>query len=124
MGHHLSGARIVAVEILIAKPRLDSLSHVNEADGPDHRAYPPSGWDAIQCRISSALHTVTRTESFTGCGNVLAWMRRHKVDFENGTNASTCGCRRKPVSGSTESGRDARETVRVTAEVEFDLGMI
>ena len=124
IGRHLSGARIVAVEILIAEPRLDSLSHVNEADGPGQRAHPPSGWDAIQFRMSSALHTVTRTESFTGRGKVRAWMRRHKVDFENGTNASTWGCRKKPVSGSTGAGRDGRETVPVTAEVEVDLGMI
>jgi len=51
-------------------------------------------------------------------------MRRHKVDFEKGTNASTCGCRKKPVSGSTEAGREGRETVLVTVEVEVDLGMI
>ena len=79
---------------------------------------------AIQLRMSSALHTVTRAESFSGCGKVRASMRRHKVDFENGTNTSTCGCRKKPVSGSTGAGRDGGKATAVTAEVEVDLGMM
>ena len=74
--------------------------------------------------MSSALHTVTRAESFSGCGKVRAWMRRHKVDFENGTNMSTCGCRKKPVSGSTGAGRDGGITAEVSAEVDVYLGMI
>lgn len=54
---------------------------------------------AIQRRTSSARHAVTRGDNFTGAGNVPASTRRHRVDFEMGTNVNTCGCRRKPVSG-------------------------
>lgn len=60
--------------------------------------FPPCS--IIQHRISSTRQTVTLAESFTGSGKDRAWIRRHKVDFEIGTNASTCGCRRKPVSGN------------------------
>ena len=35
-------------------------------------------------------------------------MRRHKVDREMGTNTSTCGCRRKPVSGKRVGVLDGR----------------
>jgi len=62
----LTPARIGAVVRLIPDPLPDGLSDVSEADRQVTRDHPPSGWDAIQCRISSALHTVTRTESFTG----------------------------------------------------------
>ena len=41
-----------------------------------------------------------RDESFTGAGNVPSITRRHNVDLDIGMNVRTCGCRRKPVSGS------------------------
>ena len=110
--------------VLILCAQSDGLSDVVEALAPSRLAHPPSGRDAIQSRMSSALHTVTRTESFKGWGNVCASTRRHRVDFENGTNASTCGCRKKPVSGSTGTWRDGGDAGAVTAEVEVDLGMI
>jgi len=37
--------------------------------------------------MSSARHTVTRSENLTGAGKVRAWMRRHRVDLEMGTKA-------------------------------------
>ena len=53
---------------------------------------------AIHRRTSSARHAVTRADNLTGPGKVPAWMRRHRVDREIGTNSSTCGWHRKPVS--------------------------
>jgi len=72
--------------------------------------------------MSSARHAVTRADSFTGSGNDLDWIRRHKVDFEIGMNTSTCGCRRKPVSGST--GDKMESVTAVAAEIEVGFGMI
>ena len=43
---------------------------------------------------------VTGADSLSGPRNVPAWMRRHSQDREMGTNISTCGWRRKPVSGN------------------------
>ena len=51
----------------------------------------PPLWVEIHCRMSSARHAVTRSDNFTGSGNVRAWTRRQRVDLEIGTNASTCG---------------------------------
>ena len=76
----------------------------------------------IQRRMSSARHAVTRADSFTGSGNDLDWIRRHKVDFEMGTSTNTCGCRRKPVSGST--GDKMESVTAVAAEIEVGFGMI
>ena len=55
---------------------------------------------SIQRRTSSTRQTVTRAESFSGAGNVRSITRRHNVDLDIGMNIKTCGCRRKPVSGS------------------------
>lgn len=74
--------------------------------------------------MSSALHTVIRAESFTGAGKVRAWMRRQSVDLEMGTNASTWGWRRNPVSGKTGVGGGTGETAVLAAGLEIVLGMI
>ena len=64
--------------------------------GSDQLTAPCS---VIHRRMSSTRQTVTLGESLTGSGNVFASTRRHSVDFEIGTNCSTCVWRRKPVSG-------------------------
>jgi len=74
--------------------------------------------------MSSARHAVTRADSFTGSGNDLDWIRRHKVDFEMGTNTNTCGSRRKPVSGSTGVGDGMEGITEDAVEIEIGFGMI
>jgi hypothetical protein len=58
----------------------------------------------IHRRTSSARQAVIPADSFTGLGNERARTCRHSVDFEIGTNASTCRWRRKPVSGKQGEG--------------------
>lgn len=65
---------------------------------------------AIHWRTSSTRQTVTRSESFSGAGNVRACTRRHRVDLEMGTKVRTCGWRRKPVSGNAGQGGAAGES--------------
>lgn len=74
--------------------------------------------------MSSARQTVTPGESLSGAGNVRAWTRRHSVDFENGTSASTSGWRTKPISGSTGAVVEALRAAVATAEGEIVVGMI
>lgn len=59
-------AEIGASMHLISDSQAGGLSDVSEVSAAGQRAHPPSSWDAIQFRRSSALHTVTRTESFKG----------------------------------------------------------
>lgn len=77
----------------------------------------PGACCAIQRRMSSARQTVTRGDNLTGCGNVFASMRRHSVDFEIGTNCSTCVCRKKPVSGRQSLGDGIRGAALCTVAV-------
>ena len=51
---------------------------------------------AIQHSTSSVRHAVTLSDNLTGCGNLLALQRRHKVRAEKPTSFKTCGCLRKP----------------------------
>ena len=63
---------------------------------------------SIQRRRSSARQTVMRVDSLTGSGKEPTCTRRHSVDLEIGTKASTCHWRRKPVCGNCGAGaRDA-----------------
>ena len=83
----------------------------------------PSACCSIQARMSSALHAVTRTESFTGSGKDLARIRRQSVDLETGMNKRTWDCRRKPVWGKVGGETAAPEHVGKTAQEGFVVGM-
>lgn len=77
---------------------------------------------AIHSRTSSTRQTVTRSESFSGAGNVRACTRRQSVDLEMGTKDSTCSWRRKPVSGKAGQGGAAGESAEgVAGKVARDM---
>lgn len=47
---------------------------------------------AAHARISPTFQAVTRSDSFTGLGNVPAFTFRHSVGAENGKGAGLSGC--------------------------------
>ena len=62
---------------------------------------------SIQRRMSSARQTVTRSDSFTGVGNVRACTRHHSVDLEMGPTHRTGGWRRTRGPGNAALGAAA-----------------
>ena len=59
---------------------------------------------SIHCRMSSARHTVTRSESFTGSGKVRAWTRRHRVDLTQEAGVGQLEIRRRRAGGRSRRG--------------------